>query len=106
MLLGSSTIEPITGRLSEPIPFGEAQRIEEVTYESSALPLSYSATAAKFIERDPERQPSAFQHITIEQRITSAAHVCPRARLTPARPGHVAKHLSSRFELKLVSSMG
>jgi hypothetical protein len=42
--LGSSAIEPITGRLSEHIPLGKAQRLRREAYESPALPLSYSAT--------------------------------------------------------------
>jgi DNA-binding XRE family transcriptional regulator len=45
----------------------EAQRIEELTYESPALPLSYSAAPVKITERDGRRQPSPIQHIPIEE---------------------------------------
>jgi hypothetical protein len=39
------------------VPTLVAQRLGSEAYESPALPLSYSAAAGKFIERDPERQP-------------------------------------------------
>lgn len=50
-----------SGPLSHPIrawgcQLGIAQRIEEVTDQSPALPLSYSATAAMFIEGARQRQ--------------------------------------------------
>jgi hypothetical protein len=102
VLLARPPIEPISEHIPDQVPLGKAQRIEELTYESPALPLSYSAVAIKLTERDPERQPRSLEGMTIEQRITSAAHVCPRAGLTAARPGHVAEHLSSRFELSCV----
>ena len=57
VLLAGWPIEPISHAIRAWVPLTKAQRIEEVTYESPALPLSYFATAAKFIERDPERQP-------------------------------------------------
>jgi len=44
VLLASSQIEPISHLSRAWRPLGKAQRIEEVTYESPALPLSYSAT--------------------------------------------------------------
>jgi len=53
MLLASWPIEPISEQIPDWIPLGKAQRIEEVTYESPALPLSYSAVAVKPTERDP-----------------------------------------------------
>jgi hypothetical protein len=56
-------------------PLGKAQRIKEATYESPALPLSYSAVAFKLTERDLDRQPPPFQHITIDQDIPIGAAV-------------------------------
>jgi hypothetical protein len=73
VLLGSSTIEPITGQLPEHIPLGKAQRLRGEAYESPALPLSYSAAAIKLIERDPERQPRSIEHIPIEKHIPPGA---------------------------------
>jgi hypothetical protein len=51
VLLGGTAIEHISEQICAQIPRSEAQRIEEVTYESPALPLSYSATAFKISER-------------------------------------------------------
>jgi hypothetical protein len=51
----------------------ELRRIEEVAYESPALPLSYSAAEGKLIERDPERQPRSIERITIGQHIAPGA---------------------------------
>jgi hypothetical protein len=73
VLLRSPPIEPITRHIPDPTPLGKAQRIEELTYESPALPLSYSAADVKNIERDPERQPSTRESTTVEQHITIAA---------------------------------
>ncbi len=47
------------------------------SYESPALPLSYSAAAVKLIERDPERQLRFIEHITVEQNITIPAPSTP-----------------------------
>jgi hypothetical protein len=58
VLLDSLPIEPISHPIRACVPLGKAQRLDRQAYESPALPLSYSATAAKFIERDPERQPT------------------------------------------------
>jgi len=49
VLLDSSTIEPISGLIPDQVPLGKAQRIDRRAYESPALPLSYSATAADSI---------------------------------------------------------
>jgi hypothetical protein len=57
VLLVLLPIEPITEHTSDQFPLGKAQRIDGEAYESPALPLSYSAAAAKITERDPERQP-------------------------------------------------
>jgi hypothetical protein len=70
VLLARRPIEPISHPIRAWVPLTKAQRIEEVTYESPALPLSYSAAATKLIERDPERQARSLEHITIEQHIT------------------------------------
>jgi hypothetical protein len=77
VLFVKSPIEPITEQILDRCSLGKTQRIEEMTYESPALPLSHSATAAKFIERDPERQPPSIEPITIEQ------HISVEARSTP-----------------------
>jgi hypothetical protein len=44
VLLENSAIEHISEQIRAQFPRLKAQRIEEVTYESPALPLSYSAT--------------------------------------------------------------
>jgi hypothetical protein len=46
LLYRKPPIEPISDPIRAWVPLGEAQRIEEVTYESPALPRSYSAEAA------------------------------------------------------------
>jgi hypothetical protein len=43
VLLVPPPIEPISHQIRAWVPLRKAQRIEEVTYESPALPLSYSA---------------------------------------------------------------
>ena len=43
VLLARPPIEPISHPIRAWVPLTEAQRIEELTYESPALPLSYSA---------------------------------------------------------------
>jgi hypothetical protein len=73
VLLVSPPIEPISHPIRAWLPLTKAQRIEELTYESPALPLSYSAADVKNIERDPERQPSTRESTTVEQHITIAA---------------------------------
>jgi len=67
VLFGRWPIEPISHPIRAWFPLGKAQRIEEVTYESPALPLSYSANAVKLTEGDPERQPPARERIPFEQ---------------------------------------
>jgi len=69
VLLVQPLIEPISGPIRAWVPLGKAQRIEEVTYESPALPLSYSAADVKLIERCHVRQPRSLEHMTIEQHI-------------------------------------
>jgi len=73
VLLEKVTIEHISEQFRAQDPRSEAQRIEEVAYESPALPLSYSATVVKITERDSPQQPPPLQHITIEQHITLVA---------------------------------
>ena len=46
VLLAQPSTEPISHPIRGRVPLGKAQRIEELTYESPALPLSYSAKAA------------------------------------------------------------
>jgi hypothetical protein len=62
VLLGLASIEPITDQIPDRPPLGKAQRIEELTYESPALPLSYSATTAKLTERALPGQPQVSAH--------------------------------------------
>jgi hypothetical protein len=50
VLLANLPIEPISHPIRAWAALRKAQRIEEVTYESPALPLSYSATVAKVTE--------------------------------------------------------
>jgi hypothetical protein len=45
VLLRSTPMEPISHPIRAWVPLTKAQRIEDVTYESPALPLSYSAGA-------------------------------------------------------------
>jgi hypothetical protein len=85
VLLARRPIEPISHPIRAWVPLRKAQRIEEVTYESPALPLSYSAVVFKRTERAGPGQPSAFQHITIEQHITFC-RPCLSARKAHARP--------------------
>jgi len=54
--LGSPPIEPIAEHIPDQVPLGKAQRIEEVTNESPALPLSYSATPIKLTEDAEQSQ--------------------------------------------------
>jgi hypothetical protein len=70
VLLEKVTIEHISEQFRAQDPRSEAQRIEEVSYESHALQLSYSATAIKITERARGRQPPLIQHITVKQHIT------------------------------------
>jgi len=51
VLLDRRPIEPISHPIRAWVPLGKAQRIEELTYESPALPLSYSAVVYKLTER-------------------------------------------------------
>ena len=62
-------IEPISHLIRAWVPLGKAQRLDRQAYESPALPLSYSATAIKIIERDPRRQPTTEQRITIQLKV-------------------------------------
>jgi hypothetical protein len=78
VLLATSPIEPITEHIPDQIPLGKAQRLDRVSYESPALPLSYSADGVKLIERDPQQQPRSIEHITIEQHITVWSRVPER----------------------------
>ena len=57
MLFVQRPIEPISHPIRAWVPLGKAQRIEEVTYESPALPLSYSAVAVKLTEHELRQQP-------------------------------------------------
>jgi len=56
VLYARPTIEPISHPIRAWLPLGKAQRIEVLTYESPALPLSYSAVGFKLTERDWRRQ--------------------------------------------------
>jgi hypothetical protein len=51
VLLARWLIEPISHPIRAWLPLGKAQRLDGEAYESPALPLSYSATAIKLIER-------------------------------------------------------
>jgi hypothetical protein len=53
VLLGKAAIEHISEQIRAQVPRSEAQRIEELTYESPALPLSYSAT--RFVLRSTRK---------------------------------------------------
>jgi hypothetical protein len=55
----------MTEQVPDRFPLGKAQRIEGATYESPALPLSYSARLHKIIERDEQRQTPQFQAMTV-----------------------------------------
>jgi hypothetical protein len=70
VLLGWTQIQPISDQIPDQAPLGKAQRSNGETYESPALPLSYSANEIKLIERDPERQLRSLEHIAIEQHIS------------------------------------
>src|SRR6266542_3443109 len=77
MLFVQRPIEPISHPIRAWVPLTKAQRIEEVTYESPALPLSYSAVVFKVTEHNERRQPPLLQHITIGQHITTAVPPAP-----------------------------
>ena len=64
------SIEPITEHIPDQGPIGKAQRIDRLAYESPALPLSYSASAIKLIERYPERQLPVQERMTIDQHMS------------------------------------
>jgi hypothetical protein len=49
VLLARPSIEPITEHIPDQTPLKKAQRLDRQAYESPALPLSYSATAADSI---------------------------------------------------------
>ena len=60
VLLSSPPVKPISEPIPDQSPLVKPQRIEEVTYESPALPLSCSAAVElKLTERDGRRQPLA-----------------------------------------------
>jgi hypothetical protein len=75
VLFVTSRIEPISHPIRAWSPLGKPQRIEEVTYESPALPLSYSAEESKLTEHDLDRQLPPLQRIPIEQHIPVRAAV-------------------------------
>jgi len=70
VLLGRAPLEPITEQVLDQVPLGKAQRIDRLAYESPALPLSYSASAIKLIERYPERQLPVQERMTIDQHMS------------------------------------
>ena len=92
VLLSSLPIELISGGIPDQVPLGKAQRLGGQAYESPALPLSYSAVPSKLIERDLDRQPPPFQHITIEQHIPIRAAVAAIDRTTIRCEGIFAAH--------------
>ncbi len=69
-------IELISRQIRAWPPLRKAQRIEEVTYESPALPLSYSAAA-----RDSSASMATDRHATVVARVDSLAERDVLARL-------------------------